>query len=171
MIPLRQAAGNYVCEAVMALLPQDPLSSRIKSRLMRWRGATVGDRVKVWRDVYVDHYELLEVGADVSISKGAILICAGRVVLGDEVMVGYAAQLISAGHGIPPVGGSMRFADLTTAPVVVEHGAWIGAGAIILPGVTVGSGAVVAAGAVVTRDVEANTIVGGVPAVVIGKRE
>ena len=42
--------------------------------------------------------------------------------------------------------------------------AWIGAGATILPGVTIGENAVVAAGAVVSKDVPANTIVGGVPA-------
>ncbi len=47
--------------------------------------------------------------------------------------------------------------------------AWIGARTTILPGVTVGENAVVAAGAVVTKDVEANTIVGGNPAKFIKK--
>lgn len=50
------------------------------------------------------------------------------------------------------------------ARVVLEANVWIGANATILPGVTIGENAVVAAGAVVTRDVPANTIVGGVPA-------
>mgnify|MGYP000559161637 FL=1 len=45
---------------------------------------------------------------------------------------------------------------------------WIGANATILPGVTIGDHAIVAAGAVVTKDVPANVIVGGVPAKVIG---
>ncbi|GGC11224.1 hypothetical protein GCM10011494_32460 [Novosphingobium endophyticum] len=47
---------------------------------------------------------------------------------------------------------------------MVEDHAWIGSGAIILPGVTIGRGAVVAAGAVVHRDVAPLTVVGGVPA-------
>jgi acetyltransferase-like isoleucine patch superfamily enzyme len=46
---------------------------------------------------------------------------------------------------------------------------WIGAGATILPGVTIGENAIVAAGAVVSRDVEPDTIVGGVPARVLRK--
>jgi acetyltransferase-like isoleucine patch superfamily enzyme len=52
-------------------------------------------------------------------------------------------------------------------PIVVEDEVWIGAGAILSPGVRIRKGSVVAAGAVVTRDVEPNTAVGGVPARVI----
>jgi maltose O-acetyltransferase len=54
--------------------------------------------------------------------------------------------------------------------VVIEDHAWLGTRAMVLPGVTVGRGAVVAAGAVVTKDVPPYTIVGGVPARVIGQR-
>jgi len=56
------------------------------------------------------------------------------------------------------------------AAVVVEEGAFIGTGAIILPGVNVGANAVVAAGAVVAADVQAGGVVGGVPAKPIGTR-
>jgi acetyltransferase-like isoleucine patch superfamily enzyme len=50
------------------------------------------------------------------------------------------------------------------APVHIHQQAFIGIGAIILPGVNIGKGAVVAAGAVVTRSVENYTMVAGVPA-------
>ena len=53
------------------------------------------------------------------------------------------------------------------APIHIGKNVWIGANATVLAGVTVGDGAVVAAGAVVTKDVEPNTIVGGVPAKLI----
>ncbi len=53
------------------------------------------------------------------------------------------------------------------APIHIGKRVWIGSNATVLPGVTIGDGAVVAAGAVVTRDVPANTVVGGVPAKVI----
>jgi acetyltransferase-like isoleucine patch superfamily enzyme len=48
--------------------------------------------------------------------------------------------------------------------VEIGNNVWIGAGTKILPGVHIGDGAVVGAGAVVTKDVEANTVVVGVPA-------
>ena len=53
-------------------------------------------------------------------------------------------------------------------PVEIGDDVWIGHGAIIMPGVKIGSGAVVAAGAVVTRNVDAHTIVAGVPARPVG---
>ncbi len=57
------------------------------------------------------------------------------------------------------------------APIHIGKNVWIGANATVLAGVTIGDGAVVAAGAVVTKDVEPNTIVGGIPCKVIKKIE
>ncbi|MCR4305614.1 MAG: acyltransferase, partial [Candidatus Daviesbacteria bacterium] len=58
-----------------------------------------------------------------------------------------------------------------SAPVEIGDYVFIGPRAIILPGVKIGKGAVVAAGAVVTKNVQENMIVGGVPAEVIGERK
>ena len=125
---------------------------------------------KIWRDVWIDDYSKLTIGDDVSLGKSAMLVCIGGVTIGNQVMVAHGSQIISAGHRIPEAGESMRFSGLDVAPVVIEDGAWIGGGAIILPGVTVGRGAVIAAGAVVTKDVEPDSIVAGVPGIAIGSR-
>ena len=58
---------------------------------------------------------------------------------------------------------------MTVAPIKLGKKVWIGAHATILAGVTIGDNAIVAAGAVVTKDVPADTVVGGVPARVIKK--
>ena len=55
-------------------------------------------------------------------------------------------------------------------PIEIGHHCWIGTGAIVLQGVKIGDGAVVAAGAVVTKDIPANEVWGGVPAKYIKKR-
>ena len=63
-------------------------------------------------------------------------------------------------HGLVPEDRKTTY----PAPIVLGKNVWIGSNATILQGVTIGDNAIVAAGAVVTKDVEANTIVGGVPA-------
>jgi acetyltransferase-like isoleucine patch superfamily enzyme len=55
-------------------------------------------------------------------------------------------------------------------PIIIEDDVWIGFGAILMSGITIGKGAIIAAGAVVTKNVEPNHIVGGVPASFIRKR-
>ena len=57
------------------------------------------------------------------------------------------------------------------ARVIIGDYAWLCSHCIILPGVTIGEGAIVASGAVVTKDVEPWTVVGGIPAKEIAKRE
>ena len=70
---------------------------------------------------------------------------------------------MSEGHPVTP----NERQSLVPGPIHIKKNAWIGAGATILPGVTIGENAVVAAGAVVSKDVAANTIVGGIPAKII----
>jgi acetyltransferase-like isoleucine patch superfamily enzyme len=170
-VPFTTALFDYLVEFFMAMTPHDPLSSNVKSALMRWRGAQIGRNVKIWRDVWVDDYRKLTVGDNVSIGKSAMLQCIGGITIGRNVMIAHGAQLVSAGHHIPDGDEPMRYSGLDIAPISVEDDAWVGAGAIVLQGVTIGRGAIVAAGAVVTKTVEANTIVGGVPATLIRRRE
>ena len=85
-------------------------------------------------------------------------MAAGGITIDDGVMIGPNVRIVTDNHD---------FANrmvLRCKPVHIGRNAWIGVGAIILPGVTIGDNAVVAAGAVVTKDVAPNTIVGGNPA-------
>lgn len=91
----------------------------------------------------------------------ALFMAAGGVTIEDDVLVAANVQLISNNHDL------YDHQILTCKPVVLKRNCWIGAGATILPGVTVGENAVVGAGSVVTRDVEANTVVVGNPARVV----
>jgi maltose O-acetyltransferase len=107
----------------------------------------------------------VSIGPGTTIDQGARLDGRGGLTIGAGVSVAPDVYLLSADHDPQ----SPDFAG-RTAPVVIEDQAWLGTRAMVLPGVTVGRGAVVAAGAVVTKDVAPYTIVGGVPAKVIGQR-
>jgi acetyltransferase-like isoleucine patch superfamily enzyme len=84
---------------------------------------------------------------------------------GSDVSIGPEATILTLGHDPQSPDFADRGGDVTIADRV-----WIGYGALILPGVSLGEGAVVAARAVVTKNVEAFTIVAGAPARVIGNR-
>jgi len=89
----------------------------------------------------------------------------GGVYVGDDSMIAAHTTITSVTHELRN-GGLYRKTRLKK-PVVIGKNVWIGSGAIILPGVTVGDNAVVGAGAVVTRNVDSNTVVAGVPSKVI----
>lgn len=106
-------------------------------------------------------------GRDVFVNAGCKFQDQGGIYLGDRVLVGQNVVLATLNHGMDPA----HRADLHPAPIRIGDDVWIGANATVLPGVTIGDGAIVAAGAVVTRDVPAMTVVGGVPARVIKRIE
>lgn len=87
----------------------------------------------------------------------------GRVEIGKSVFFGHGVKVISRGHDYTKSGIARKLA-ITEKPIVIKNGVWIGTGVVILGGVTIGENAVVAAGSVVTKDVAANCIYGGVPA-------
>jgi acetyltransferase-like isoleucine patch superfamily enzyme len=87
------------------------------------------------------------------------------VAIGDEVFVGHGVVFINDRVPRAAVGGRLQTdADWELLESVVEDGASIGSGAVILGGVRIGAGAVVGAGSVVTRDVEPSAVVVGNPA-------
>jgi UDP-2-acetamido-3-amino-2,3-dideoxy-glucuronate N-acetyltransferase len=115
------------------------------------------------------------IGPFVEIQRGAIIgssckiqshtfICDG-VTIGDEVFVGHGVMFINDKHPRAATNGQLQTADdWELVPTVVERGASLGSGAVILGGVTIGAAATVGAGAVVTRDIAPNETVVGNPA-------
>lgn len=108
-----------------------------------------------------ENYRNLSCGKHVYIGKDCFIDLSDRVEMHDNVTVAMRVTILThfdAGRSYI----ALRMPS-TTAPVVLEDGAYIGAGAILLPGIRIGEGAVVAAGAVVTRDVPKYQLVAGVP--------
>jgi len=120
-------------------------------------------------------YQTITVGDDVYIGPGAKFSASvSSITLGNKIMFGPNVTIMGGDHNTTVVGSYMY--DIkdklskNDQPVIVEDDVWIGCGVIILKGVTVGTGSIVAAGALVTNSVPCFSIVGGVPAKVIGQR-
>ena len=100
----------------------------------------------------------MKVGRGVFVNHSLTCMAAGGITIDDGVMIGPDVRLVTDNHDF------QNRMVLRCKPIHICRNAWIGVGAVVLPGVTVGENAVVAAGAVVTKDVAPNTIVGGNPA-------
>lgn len=93
-----------------------------------------------------------------------------KVIIGDNVLVGPGVKIFCGNHGTKLCDIPITYQERLEADVFIGNDVWIGANSIIVSGVRINDGAVVAAGSVVTKDVSANTIVGGVPAEIIKSR-
>lgn len=105
------------------------------------------------------------IGEGSVINRSCLFDNRDRIQIGKHVSIARDVSIFTAGHD-----PESPFFEMVTAPVHVDDHAVIFAGAMVMPGVRIGAGAVVYGGAVVTKDVEPMTIVGGVPARIIGHR-
>lgn len=131
---------------------------------------------KCGTDVYMDEnvsgmWENMSIGSDVHIGRNNLFMCLkAPIVIGDHVMFGPNVTMITGDHRTDIVGRYMTSIknneklEENDQPILIEGDNWIGANVTILKGVKIGEGAIIASGSVVTRDVEAYSIVGGVPA-------
>ena len=131
--------------------------------LERIWGQPLDASVRMFPPFYTAFGKTTRVGKDVFINFGCTFLDQGGITLEDGVFIGPGAKILTEHHPEEP---ALRH-RLLVKPVVIRCNAWIGAGAMILPGVTVGENAIVAAGAVVTKDVPDNAVVAGVPAKVL----
>ena len=126
-------------------------------------GKPVPESFSLFPPFYTDCGKHLTVGEGVFLNSGCRFQDQGGITIGAGSLIGHCVVLATLNHEENPA----RRGDLHPAPIRIGENVWIGAHATVCPGVTIGDGAIVAAGAVVTRDVPANTVVGGVPARVI----
>lgn len=130
---------------------------------------SIGDNVHFNVGVHIEARHPVTIGNGTHFAPHCVLY--GPLQIGDKCAV--AAHTVFASTGHTKDQPSMPFVELPaqSALIVVEDNVWIGANATIIAGVRIGTGSIVGAGAVVTRDVDAYTVVGGVPARVIKRRK
>ena len=123
-------------------------------------GEEVPDDLVISQPFYTDYGRNIHFGKNVYINSGCQFQDQGGIWIGDNALIGHGVILATIDH------------DLVTreriiSPIVIGNDVWLGAGVIVTRGVTIGDGASVASGAVVTEDVPAGALVGGIPAKVL----
>jgi len=141
-------------------------SKRFRNFMLRKMGMTFEGDVRIYAGFHIRNPRGIVLGNGVSIGPRVLLDGRKGLTIGEGAVIGYGAIIWTLNHDY----NDIHFCG-KGAPVTIGRRAWICSNSIIMPGITIGDGAVVASGAVVTHDVEPYTVVGGVPAKVIGKRE
>ena len=137
--------------------------AEIRELLSQITGSAIDESVAVFTPLYINYGKHTKIGKNVFINFDCVFLDLGGITIEDNVLIAPKVSLLSEGHPVSP----NKRQSLVSGHIHIRKNAWIGAVATILPGVTVGENAVVAAGAVVSKDVPANTIVGGIPAKII----
>ena len=128
--------------------------------------ARLGDDAVVEPPFHCDYGFNISVGSRFYANVNCVFLDCASIEIGDHVLVGPGVHLYTATHSVD---SAERRRGLGLAkPIAIGDDAWLGGGAIVLPGVTIGARAVVGAGSVVTRDVPADQRVAGNPARPIG---
>lgn len=162
--------ANYVTNHVIAHIPSFTIRHLWYQHIV---GIRIGRHTWVHLGCYVWFYgrgettrRAVSIGSSSLINRKCTIDVRGGLNVGSNVNISPEVMILTASHLM----NDPSF-KLVSYPVVIEDYAWIGSRATILPNITIGRGAVVAAGSVVTRDVAPMTVVAGVPAKPIGKRE
>lgn len=110
------------------------------------------------------------IGENCSINPYTIIYGHGNIKIGNSVLIAGHCMIIPSNHNFKDKSQTIMNQGNTSKGIVIEDDVWIAHSCSILDGVTIGKGAVVAAGSVVNKSVPSYSIVGGVPARIIGSR-
>ena len=140
------------------------IGSGARVRLGRWSWIGHGCKIRV-------HEGELIIGARTVFGQECTISAFQHIEVGRECIVADRVMMIDFDHGVVEVDRPIREQGIYKRDVTIGHNAWIGYGACILRGVTVGDNSVIGTSSVVTTDVPANAVVGGIPAKLIRMRE
>jgi acetyltransferase-like isoleucine patch superfamily enzyme len=117
------------------------------------------------------HEGVVEIGDKTVLGQECTISAYQRVRIGEQCVIADRAMFIDFDHGVIEVERPIRQQGIYKRDVIVGSNVWIGYNACLLRGVRVGDNAIIGSNSVVTKDVPANAVVGGVPAKVIRMRE
>ena len=139
----------------------EPMTEEYASLLNELLDGNIGENSTISTPFAGAAFDRIKLGNNVFINSNCLAMARGGITIEDDVLMAANVQLLSNNHD------EYERQVLTCEEIIIKKGAWIGAGASILPGITVGKYAIVGAGAIVTKDVPDYAVVVGVPAKVV----
>lgn len=161
-LPILQEQTLAVCREVNARYAKDPVAMT-----ETFAGAieSCGPGLDIRPPILIEYGERVSIGTNVFINNDFMVLGSGRIVIGNNVLIGPGARLYTPNH---PLDVALRREGWEIGlPITIEDDAWLGGSVVICPGVTIGARSVVGAGSVVTRDVPPDVVVAGNPARIV----
>ncbi len=135
----------------------------LRTLMSELTGRPIDEGFGLFPPFYTDCGQNIIIGRRTFINMGCSFQDWGGIIIGDDCLIGHNCTICTVNHSKD---ADWR-GDMTCLPVKIGNKVWVGANVTILPGVNIGDGSIIAAGAVVSRNVEPNTVVCGVPAKLI----
>lgn len=157
---------SFLTEFILNDVLPHVCSWKCRKTFMKLVKMKIGKGAFIMKHNYIITPQRLRIGDHSHINRGCTLDARGTITIGENVSISHGVAIITGSHDKNSPNFQARF-----LPIRIDDYAWIGVNATILQNVHIGKGAVVCAGAVVTHDVKPYTIVGGIPAKEICKRE
>ena len=157
-LPEETKRNRELCFKLHQTLPLSPDYNNLVSELFN---GNIGEGSYMMPPRAIIKANKVRIGKNVVIMDGVLMMASGGITIDDDAEIAANVQLITNNHDY------YDRCIIPCKPIHICRNAWIGAGATILPGVTIGDNSVVGAASVVTKDVDANTVVVGNPAKVI----
>ena len=124
-----------------------PMTDEYDRLLKELFGDNLGEGSHVTAPMQGACFDRIKVGKNVFINSNLLAMARGGITIEDDVQIAANVQILTNNHD------PYKRMVLPCKPVLIKKGAWIGAGATILPGVCIGVHAIVGAASVVTKDV------------------
>ncbi|MBQ2832456.1 DapH/DapD/GlmU-related protein [Methanobrevibacter sp.] len=161
MTPEEMSDAIKMNETVFKINHTMPNSEEYDNLLKELFGDNLGENSRIIAPIAGAAFDHMKIGNNVFINSNSLLMARGGITIEDDVMLAANVQLLSNNHD------EYDRQVLLCKPIHIKKGAWIGAGASILPGVTIGKYAIVGAGAIVTKDVGDYEVAVGIPAKIV----
>ena len=139
----------------------EPMTEEYDLLLKELLNNNIGENSRITTPFAGAAFDKIKLGNNVFINSNCLAMARGGITIEDDVMLAGNVQLLSNNHD------EDERQILICDKILIKKGAWIGAGATVLPGVTIGKYAIVGTGAIVTKDVPDYSVVVGIPAKVV----